>query len=61
MVFSNGRERMIRLTAVMIANIPKAIGAVKGSLKTIMPMQTAVKGSMAPKTDVNVEPMWRMA
>ena len=37
--------------------MPKAICVVKGSLKTIIPTTIAVRGSIAPSTEVTVEPI----
>ena len=48
---------MIRVTATIINSIPVAICEVNGSPKTNTPTQTAVTGSIAPKTAVRVDPI----
>lgn len=45
------------MTAVIISVIPMAISVVKTSWKQIIPTTMAVTGSIAPSTDVTVEPM----
>lgn len=45
------------VTATIIRNIPSARWGVNGSLKINIPTHTAVTGSIAPKTEVSVEPM----
>lgn len=49
--------RIITNTADMIRMIPMAICSVKISLKNISPTVIAVTGSIAPKTDVMVDPI----
>ena len=51
-------DRIINVTATIISKIPKARSGVKGSPKTKTPTQTAVTGSVAPSTEVRVEPIW---
>lgn len=45
----------------MISTIPSNIFKVKGSLNTHIPIITAVSGSKAPSTEVNVEPIFLTA
>ena len=49
------------VTAEMISKIPKAIVTDTLSPKTTTPMTIAVNGSIAPSTEVNVEPILLMA
>ena len=49
------------VTAVIINKIPRPIEKVNISPNTAIPTITAVTGSMAPNTEVRVEPMFLMA
>ena len=49
------------VTAEMMSRMPSAMLRVNGSPKMAMPTHTAVTGSIAPNTDVSVEPMFLMA
>lgn len=53
--------RIMTVTAEMMSRMPSAMLRVNGSPKMAMPTQTAVTGSIAPNTDVSVEPMFLMA
>ena len=53
--------RIMTVTAEIMSRIPSAMLRVSGSPKMVMPTHTAVTGSMAPNTDVSVEPMFLMA
>lgn len=44
-----------------VSRIPIALFAVKSSLKTKIPITTAVNGSIAPKIEVNVGPAYLIA
>ena len=48
---------MITVTAVIMSIIPKPTLFVKGSPNMKIPTHTAVTGSIAPKTEVSVEPI----
>lgn len=56
-VSSYQRFRMITVTAVIISAIPMPILLVNGSPNIKIPTLTAVTGSIAPNTEVSVEPM----
>ena len=49
---------MITVTATSTSRIPEASLMVKSSPKTSAPMHTAVSGSKAPSTEVNVPPIF---
>ena len=53
--------RIMTVTAEMMSRMPSAMLRVNGSPKMAMPTHTAVTGSIAPNTDVSVEPMFLMA
>ena len=48
---------MITITAEIMSRMPIPMLRVKGSPNIKIPTQTAVTGSMAPSTEVSVEPM----
>lgn len=50
--------RIMTVTAEMMSRMPSAMLRVNGSPKMAMPTHTAVTGSIAPNTDVSVEPMF---
>ena len=50
-----------RNTCLLYTSMPSAMLRVNGSPKMAMPTHTAVTGSIAPNTDVSVEPMFLMA